>query len=40
MILLYFVKAKPQVISFLKESEVSEMARVPGISVPIPQIED
>jgi cobalt/nickel transport system permease protein len=40
MILLYFVKAKPQVISFLKESEVSEMARMPGISVPIPQIED
>jgi cobalt/nickel transport system permease protein len=40
MILLYFVKAKPQVISFLKESEVSEMARVPGVSVPIPQIED
>ena len=29
VILLYFVKAKPQVISFLKESEVSEMARVP-----------
>ena len=28
-ILLYFVKAKPQVISFLKESEVSEMAQVP-----------
>lgn len=29
VILLYFVKAKPQVISFLKESEVSEMAQVP-----------
>ena len=29
VILLYFVKAKPQVISFLKESEVSEMAKVP-----------
>jgi cobalt/nickel transport system permease protein len=40
MILLYFIKAKPQVISFLKESEVSEMARVPGISTPFPQIED
>jgi len=37
VILLYFVKAKPQVISFLKESEVSEMARVP-IS-PTQQIE-
>lgn len=40
MILLYFVKAKPQVISFLKESEVSEMARVPGMHAPLPQIED
>jgi cobalt/nickel transport system permease protein len=40
MILLYFVKAKPQVISFLKESEVSEMARVPRISTPIPQVEE
>jgi cobalt/nickel transport system permease protein len=39
MILLYFVKAKPQVISFLKESEVSEMARVPKIPVSTPQIE-
>jgi cobalt/nickel transport system permease protein len=29
VILLYFVKAKPQVISFLKESEVTEMAQVP-----------
>jgi cobalt/nickel transport system permease protein len=40
MILLYFVKAKPQVISFLKESEVSEMAKVPGVSSPLLQIED
>lgn len=31
VILLYFVKAKPQVVSFLKESEVSEAARVPII---------
>lgn len=29
VILLYFVRAKPQVISFLKESEVTEMAKVP-----------
>ncbi len=29
VILLYFVRAKPQIISFLKESEVSEMAQVP-----------
>jgi len=40
MILLYFVKAKPQVISFLKESEVSEMAQVPRIHTPFQQIED
>jgi cobalt/nickel transport system permease protein len=40
MILLYFVKAKPQVISFLKESEVSEMARMPGITAPMLQVED
>jgi len=39
MILLYFVKAKPQVISFLKESEVSEMARVPKAPSLTPQIE-
>jgi len=39
VILLYFVKAKPQVISFLKESEVSEMARVPIGSSPSQQIE-
>ncbi|TFG35006.1 cobalamin biosynthesis protein CbiM [Candidatus Thorarchaeota archaeon] len=31
VILLYFIRAKPQVISFLKESEVSEMAKVPAI---------
>ncbi|TFG26709.1 cobalamin biosynthesis protein CbiM [Candidatus Thorarchaeota archaeon] len=37
VILLYFVKAKPQVISFLKESEVSEMASVP-ISVLAPPL--
>jgi cobalt/nickel transport system permease protein len=39
VILLYFVKAKPQVISFLKESEVSEMARVPMAPSPTQQIE-
>ncbi len=39
VILLYFVKAKPQVISFLKESEVSEMARVPMASSTTQQIE-
>jgi cobalt/nickel transport system permease protein len=39
MILLYFIKAKPQVISFLKESEVSEMAQVPKISAPLPQTQ-
>jgi len=39
MILLYFVKAKPQVISFLRESEVSEMARIPGVPMPTAQIE-
>lgn len=39
VILLYFVKAKPQVISFLKESEVSEMARVPIAESPKQQIE-
>jgi len=38
VILLYFVKAKPQVISFLKESEVSEMARVPVVPFPIQQV--
>ena len=39
VILLYFVKAKPQVISFLKESEVSEMARVSVTPSPTQQIE-
>lgn len=39
VILLYFVKAKPQVISFLKESEVSEMARVSLAPSPTQQIE-
>ncbi len=39
IILLYFVKAKPEVISFLRESEVSEMAKVPGVQVPKVQIE-
>ena len=39
VILLYFVKAKPQVISFLKESEVSEMARVPIAESPKQQLE-
>ncbi len=39
MILLYFVKAKPQVISFLKESEVTEMARVPKVPLLMPQTE-
>ncbi|TFH06719.1 MAG: cobalamin biosynthesis protein CbiM [Candidatus Thorarchaeota archaeon] len=39
VILLYFVRAKPQVISFLKESEVSEMARVPLTSFPTQQAE-
>jgi cobalt/nickel transport system permease protein len=39
MILLYFVKAKPQVISFLKESEVTEMAKVPKVPLSIPQTE-
>ena len=39
MILLYFVKAKPQVISFLNESEVSEMARVPKVPLPTPHTE-
>ncbi|MGY5870726.1 MAG: energy-coupling factor ABC transporter permease [Candidatus Thorarchaeota archaeon] len=38
-ILLYFVKAKPQVISFLKESEVSEMAQVPISSLTPQQME-
>lgn len=37
VILLYFVKAKPQVISFLKESEVSEMAKAPIVPVAAPQ---
>ncbi|MHA1135193.1 MAG: energy-coupling factor ABC transporter permease [Candidatus Thorarchaeota archaeon] len=40
VILLYFVKAKPQVISFLKESEVSEMARLPMVPSLEQQIED
>jgi len=39
VILLYFVKAKPQVISFLKESEVSEMAKVSVAPSPTQQIE-
>jgi len=39
MILLYFVKAKPQLISFLHESEVSEMARMPRVPMRTPQIE-
>ena len=29
VILLYFVKAKPKVISFLKDSKTAEMARIP-----------
>jgi len=33
VILLYFVRVKPQVISFLKESEVSEMAKVPAVPI-------
>jgi len=40
VILLYFVRAKPQIISFLKESETSEMARVPVAPVPELQIEE
>jgi cobalt/nickel transport system permease protein len=40
VILLYFVKAKPQVISFLKESEVSEMASVPISPIPPPLMEE
>ncbi len=40
VILLYFVKAKPQVISFLKESEVSEMAKVPITLLPTQQTEE
>jgi cobalt/nickel transport system permease protein len=39
MILLYFVKAKPQVISFLKESEVTDMARVPKAPLATPLTE-
>ena len=39
VILLYFVKAKPQVISFLKESEVSEMAKVSIAPFPTQEIE-
>lgn len=38
VILLYFVKAKPQVISFLRESEVSEMARIPKAPTPLQQV--
>ena len=40
VILLYFVKAKPQVISFLKESEVSEMAKVPISPLTPQQMEE
>lgn len=40
VILLYFVRAKPQVISFLKESEVSDMARVPIIPLPTQQTKE
>ena len=39
VILLYFVKAKPQVISFLKESEVSEMAQVPRSPIAAQPVE-
>jgi cobalt/nickel transport system permease protein len=39
VILMYFVKAKPQIISFLKESEVSDMARIGETPIPVVNVQ-
>jgi hypothetical protein len=40
VILLYFVKANPRVISFLKDSDVAEMAWVTDSPILAPQEEE